>query len=786
MHLERVLQIGVAGLAALATVLLSMGELNAAIGLAAVTVAVASVYLTDITGWVRLNRVTADVAGVAAAAFAFYQWQRDLTEAGLLALVNFVIYVQFILQFKHKRIGTYWLLVVLSLMQVAVATALNESLLFGLLLVVYLFSALGVLVVFYLYRESSRAADDAIDERLTVLAAGPSGSARWPVAPQVAVFTGHTTVPRADETLNRPLARLVVGAGGTTLALASVLFLAIPRVERASWRGTEDGPVQRVVGFSNEVELGELGAVSESPEEVMQVWLKNPDTHQPIEMVDEPLFRGVALTAYANRKWSQGQHQPRTQRVRSRPPPQGAPVVKQHFVVQPLDTNVLFSLYPWFSSVTSDELIWDSRDEQISRRGGAGRVIEYDMLTTGIVDRRLKPIVPVLRPPSQEDIERLLALPEVVEGRDPLAGMRALAEKIIGDIPADNPLERARRLNNYLRDPTNFRYSLDAVARDTMLDPVEDFVTGNRVGHCEYFASALALMLRAVGVPSRLAIGFKGGEWMGGYYQVRALHAHAWVEVYLPPEAVPAGELPATSENGGWLILDPTASGPGAAATSTTDYLIQNLRGYITAARAIWRSYVLGMDHDRQQTAIYEPIVEGVVAFATGATNREYWRNFFGKLANLVSPAYWGLANGGWFSWRGALAAIVIMLVFLSLFYAARAIVRLVWRRARAADTDAERRTGGVEFYRRLENLLAHHDFVRGASQTQREFALAVGGQLAESAHTKRAAPLPRHLVESFYRVRFGGRTLDTQEAVAVERALVELAAVLDEGRRSS
>ena len=74
--------------------------------------------------------------------------------------------------------------------------------------------------------------------------------------------------------------------------------------------------------------------------------------------------------------------------------------------------------------------------------------------------------------------------------------------------------------------------------------------------------------------------------------------------------------------------------------------------------------------------------------------------------------------------------------------------------------------------------LLAERELCRAPSQTQREFALAVGGQLAESPRTK-AGPLARQLVELFYRVRFGRRTLDSQEAAAVEQALSELADAL-------
>jgi hypothetical protein len=80
-----------------------------------------------------------------------------------------------------------------------------------------------------------------------------------------------------------------------------------------------------------------------------------------------------------------------------------------------------------------------------------------------------------------------------------------------------------------------------------------------------------------------------------------------------------------------------------------------------------------------------------------------------------------------------------------------------------------------LEIYRRLEAALNQQGLKRQPNQTAYEFALAAGGDLAERIELRRLAPLPRRIVEAFYRVRFGGGTLDNLEANAVEHALVEL-----------
>ena len=67
-------------------------------------------------------------------------------------------------------------------------------------------------------------------------------------------------------------------------------------------------------------------------------------------------------------------------------------------------------------------------------------------------------------------------------------------------------------------------------------DPIAYFLFERKRGHCEYFASSMAVMLRAVGIPSRVVTGFRGGEFndLTGSYIIRARDAHAWVEAYIP------------------------------------------------------------------------------------------------------------------------------------------------------------------------------------------------------------------------------------------------------------
>ena len=126
---------------------------------------------------------------------------------------------------------------------------------------------------------------------------------------------------------------------------------------------------------------------------------------------------------------------------------------------------------------------------------------------------------------------------------------------------------------------------------------------------------------------------------------------------------------------------------------------------------------------------------------------------------------------------------LIAMAVVAILIYSIALGWQRFWGRKRTPDTLRQREIPTIVFYQRLESLLRRHKMVRTASQTPREFAMVVGGQLAESTATQPAMSLPRRVVEAFYRVRFGRQALDNLEAEAVEQAITELDLVLQQAQ---
>jgi hypothetical protein len=349
-----------------------------------------------------------------------------------------------------------------------------------------------------------------------------------------------------------------------------------------------------------------------------------------------------------------------------------------------------------------------------------------------------------------------------------LGRLRELAEQIAR--PAQRPpltdAEAARQLMFHLRDSGTYRYTLNAAVSDPSIDPVEDFLFNRQEGHCEYFASALALLLRAVGIPTRMVSGFKGGELNtgSGRFEVRQLHAHTWVEAYV---------------DGGWQVLDPT---PGARDESvrqrqTSTFTLVDLRASL---RQWWVTAVM-LTGRQQNQLIYTPIREAAEEWI--AAIREQ------KLGTVIAETARELLRSPekWISGPGFVAAFLLGLLTAGSVWVIRRVwsaIRRLLRARRLSIHGSDAPT--VRFYERFCRLAARCGQVRARSQTQLEFADAVRRQWwsdAVTADLKPVSPdlpsvgdsLPAELTEAFYRVRFGRQTLDAGELARLEGELDDL-----------
>jgi hypothetical protein len=168
----------------------------------------------------------------------------------------------------------------------------------------------------------------------------------------------------------------------------------------------------------------------------------------------------------------------------------------------------------------------------------------------------------VQRPPEPEDT----ALPPEYDA------VRELAAQVAGD--ARSPLAAALAVEGHLR--TAYAYSTSTFA-PVRQDPVRWFLFDSRAGHCEFFASSMVMMLRALAVPARLQAGYAGGEGDGrGGFLVRESQAHAWVVAWIGSR---------------WAVFDPTpADGRPALIGEGIGW---TLAGSWRQLEAVWDRWVL-------------------------------------------------------------------------------------------------------------------------------------------------------------------------------------------------
>nr|MBA3874931.1 transglutaminase domain-containing protein [Anaerolineae bacterium] len=123
---------------------------------------------------------------------------------------------------------------------------------------------------------------------------------------------------------------------------------------------------------------------------------------------------------------------------------------------------------------------------------------------------------------------------------------RRLAQQIVTDAKATTPYDKAKAVESWLR--SNIAYNEAIPQPPTDRDPVEWVLFDIKQGYCNYYASAMVLMLRTLGIPARMAAGFAQGTWdeTQAAYSVKEKDAHTWVEVYFPGY--------------GWIEFEPTAA----------------------------------------------------------------------------------------------------------------------------------------------------------------------------------------------------------------------------------
>jgi hypothetical protein len=539
-------------------------------------------------------------------------------------------------------------------------------------------------------------------------------------------------------------------------------FAALPRGRPGALGATSRRAPKPVSGFAEAVQLGQMGRIQQSSSRVMQV--RVTDLAGNVLRAPNLLLRGAAFDVYEKGRWRATQtRSAKDYRVAGNQPlvfptppdmeasvHQQAPLIHCDVSLEPLDTRVLFTPYPvesltlpYNTAITVDRL-HETMQTRYERRG----VLRYQVVSRMAATR----LPPGLRMPSPPPPAQSLWIQLPTDFPD---RVRRLAERVADVGHGAPPYDRARRILEFLSDPRAFKYSLELRPIPEGEDPVEGFLFGTREGNCEYFASAMVLLLRCAGVRARMVNGYKTGEWneFGQHVTFRQRDAHSWAEAYIP--------------GFGWATFDPSP-GEGERPLRHAEGVLEKLRSLADLVERAWIEYVVSYDEDKQGVFYHylqRPLilVKNVLAAALWQLLGPEWLSR-GRMEEMWSTI-WGRTRG---PVTVAASVVAAAMVIQSLRQALR------WRtRRRSARVS-------VAFYGEMLRVLRRKGFRRRPHVTPAEFADEV-----LTADAEALAPVGL-LTRLFCEVRYGGRDLDTDQQTEIGLALKRLRRARPRRRRSA
>jgi transglutaminase-like putative cysteine protease len=529
---------------------------------------------------------------------------------------------------------------------------------------------------------------------------------------------------RSRRVVGRTFLLFTCSLAAPILLFTALLFLLFPRVELSFMQLTRSQKT-RMIGFDDHVDLGGVGELRANS--TVALYADIPGLPEPPPDRIALHLRGTAFDTFDGKSWSRSNadwkpvDRPREPILLERP---GDPARDRllRFDLDPYDPPMLFlpqnavaisvRARSEMANFSQPLRIERGPEGQLRYRATTERGIHYEVW----VSQSPTP----LRALPFEDRSRYLKLPPLPPR------IAALAQSWTEG--KSSPFDRAAAIERHLR--TDYRYDL-ASPSGAAPAPLDHFLFESRRGHCEYYSSAMAVMLRQIGIPSRNVTGYVGGQYnrFSKNYVVRQRDAHSWVEAFL--------------EGIGWVTFDPTP--PAFSAPRNEQGVGPLLRDALDASNQRWDRYIVRYDIRRQLSLLER----------------------FENASNQAS------AGPGLPRPRHLLALAVGLLVLLGVFTLLRRR-RPVRPRTRAATDSPVPAPGAllaVQLYEALENAMSLQGLGRpqGVPPLQHAQSSAVqkhplGGEILE-------------LTRRYQELRFGGASLPEEQRRDIELRIKQLRA---------
>jgi transglutaminase-like putative cysteine protease len=640
-----------------------------------------------------------------------------LSRSFLAATVHLVLFAVVIRAFSLRRDRDYTMLAILAFLMVLASAVLTVDSIFLFFFAGFMLSAVATFILMEM-RRSGRAAR----------------------------FQARHSMDMQEHR------HLAFSLAGTTPALvlmilvgAAAVFFLLPRTSTGYLGGYSFG-TDFSTGFSDRVQLGQIGQIQQSDAVVMHIQIDGD--HEGRYALH---WRGVALANFDGKNWSK----PPDQVVLEREPDgsfsvpsfsQGVvpaslsrsqaaleptdQMIHYRVLMEPIGTNVFF-LAPWARRVKGAY-----RTLQVDEGGAVSDLDSQRSVSIYEAESDISTPSPAQLRRAEEYLPPFaftyLQLP-TLDPRIP-----QLAAQVAGS--ASNNYDRAVAIERYLK--SHYGYTLQ-LPRSPVADPLANFLFERKQGHCEYFASSMAVMLRTLRIPARVVNGFRSDEFndVTGNYVVRAKDAHAWVEAYFP--------------NYGWITFDPT---PGGTIGSPQGWGRAML--YLDAASSFWREWVISYDSSHQYV-LSHAILNGT---RSSLERVQMWARL--RYARLLRAARDSqraleLSPGKW------IGTAVAMAILLFLLANAGRIARLIRTRTLQAHPERSPDQAAAMWYERMARHLARRGMQKSKTQTAQEFVCII--------EDERLRLRVEEFTKAYESARFGNSSQDAQRLSELYEA-VELA----------
>jgi hypothetical protein len=777
----RRLELYFATLTVLGAFVLAIGNDGAVIPMIAIFFAIVGYVFVDLLKFFSLPPTAAYIAMALAAVFCIADFT-DRESAGprkLLAVAHLLVLVQAILMMQRKSKRIFEQLAIFCLLELIVAAVFNHAISFGFLLIpitIIAAAALGLL--------AAVSAIESVDSSGAFL--GPNAETNHHSS-AIRVTVGEST--RSAATRANQYSKMSVAMFAPAIILvAAVFFYALPRTSEAS-RTSRLGDA--LVGFADHVQLEQIGQMLRNPAIALHVGLVDRSSGESYRVASGIYLRGRVLERYEAKRMDD-RTTAQWNALEITPDVDLAPLPREFFPRRTSDSNFydtlmvsvqresirsdsLFVTAPYHRLNRTPEIVhlkdrWTIRTRESGLRTQSQ--IEYSFGTNAF----RKGVQSELIARATEDASganRMMQYRNELLVFDPNS-MPSIA-RIANDLTANVKGERrsdyeiAKSIEEHFSTSSDYQYSLNLQSNSVKnLDPIEQFVSIDRKGHCQYFASALAMMLRSQKIPARVVVGYHTDEYneWANLYVARQLHAHAWVEALIDSDQLGDRSRvygqPESAQY--WLRLDPTPfSDQGPEGPSP-------IRQSIDFAQDWWDDNVIEMDASQQQGS---GITGGIHpsgqwhAIAVDWLSRQIHRIQAGDLGGGAfagrEVTFWPTA----FTGVGLILAIVVLLRLR--------LATWIWRVPNRKSNAHEIRPS-IEYYAAALDELARVGIHRRPAETPTEFIGTAAATMQQPGVPSIQGPMER-LTATFYRHRFGG-DLEPDDRWRSDSVTADLAAI--------